>query len=458
MDVTYISTRGQAPELDFRGVTLAGLAVDGGLYVPKIWPHFSPEDLAAMVGASYGEIAERVLTPFVGRTFSAVTLRRLLAESYATFDHPDVVSLRKLDKIGLLCDLSQGPTLAFKDIALQFLGRVFEAFGERRTILGATSGDTGSAAMAALAGRKNIDVFILYPAKGPSAIQRRQMTCLGAPNVHAIAVDGSFDDCQALVKAAFNDAPFRTTYHLGAVNSINWCRILAQMVYYFVIAARLGMPKDLTVVVPTGNFGNIYAGYAARRCGLPLRPLVIASNNNDVLPRFFASGQMKAETVHSTLSPSMDIQISSNFERLLFDVCEGSGEQVRGLMAALATTGAFTVTPAQLTKARAFFAAERVDDDETLHTMREVYAASGVVLDPHTAVGVAVARRLKLTGETVTLATADPAKFPDVCQKAIGVTPEHPRLKVLWHKVEQTEQLPNDLEKLKNFIVERVSL
>jgi len=351
-------------------------------------------------------------------------------------------------------ELFHGPTLAFKDIALQLLGHMFEYFlaqsGKRMTVIGATSGDTGSAAIAALAGRKNIDVFILYPHKGPSDIQRKQMTCMDAPNVHAIAIEGSFDECQNIVKALFGDASLRAQYNFAAVNSINWMRILAQMVYYIAAAAHFA-PHPVSFAVPTGNFGNVYAAYVAWKCGAPISKLAVASNRNDILTRFFTSGTMKAEKVQSTLSPSMDIQISSNFERLLFDLCGGNGAAVRGLV----EQGSFAVSKFQLAEARQIFTAARADDEQTLQTIRDVYKESGTILDPHSAVGVAAARQLahELPEPVIMLGCAHPAKFPETIKRAIGVTPELPQaVAELLRKPERTVLLPAETKAVEGFI------
>jgi len=462
MTLLYHSTRGAAPELDLRGATMAGLASDGGLYLPKTWPQFSAGDLAAMKNKPYVEVAMRVLAPFTAGVLTEDTLRRLLTEAYASFADPEITPMKKIDERTHALELFHGPTLAFKDVALQLLGGVFEHFlnesGERITVIGATSGDTGSAAMAALAGRKNVNVFILYPQKGPSDIQRKQMTCIDAPNVHAVAVEGTFDDCQAIVKSLFNDAPVRAKYNLAAVNSINWLRILAQMVYYFVAAARFA-PKPISFVVPTGNFGNVFAGYAAMKCGLPVSKFAVASNRNDILTRFFANGRMKAEGVQSSLSPSMDIQVSSNFERLLFDLCDQSGAAVQSLMDTMRDKGEFSVTPQQLGKARQYFTAAKVDDALTLQTIADVYHECGYVLDPHSAVGVAAARQLarELPDPVVCLACAHPAKFPDTIHRAIGLRPALPdAVAALMQKPERTVLLPADRTKIERFMAEKV--
>jgi len=448
MTISYRSTRGNAPALDFRAATLAGLAPDGGLYVPETWPQFSSGDLKAFKDKPYAEIAQRVLHPFVEPHIPSADLRKLIEQTYAAFDEQAVTPLRQMDERQWILELFHGSTLAFKDVALQLLGHVFEYFlkqkNQRMTVIGATSGDTGSAAIAALAGRKNIDVFILYPNKGPSEIQRKQMTCVDAPNVHALAIEGTFDDCQAIVKALFADTAARDKYNFAAVNSINWLRILAQMVYYFVAAARF-TPHPVSFVVPTGNFGNVYAAYAASKCGLPISKLAVASNRNDILTRFFTSGMMKAEPVHSTLSPSMDIQISSNFERLLFDLCNGDSKQLGDLMEQMRSKGEFKVSQVQLAMARQIFTAARADDEETLQTIRDIHEKSGYVLDPHSAVGVAVAKKLagELPEPVIMLACAHPAKFPETIKRAIGIAaPLPPSIAALLEKPERTTLLP----------------
>lgn len=465
MTMLYHSTRGTAQELDLRTATLAGLASDGGLYVPKSWPQFTAADIASFKDKPYIEVADKILAPFAHPSLSPEDLRSLLAKTYRAFPDTAVTPLKALDDRHWVLELFHGPTLAFKDIALQFLGHVFEYFllhnHQRLTVVGATSGDTGSAAMAALAGRKNIDVFILYPHKGPSDIQRKQMTCIDAPNVHAIAIEGSFDDCQAIVKALFSHTEFRSKHNLAAVNSINWLRIMAQMVYYFVAAAHFGGTRPVSFVVPTGNFGNVYAGYAALNCGLPISKLAVASNRNDILTRFFSSGKMKAEAVHSTLSPSMDIQISSNFERLLFDLCGKNGASVSTYMEQMRGQGEFSVTPMQLGMARQIFTAARSDDELTLKTIRDVYKESGMILDPHTAVGVAASRLLahELPEPIISLACAHPAKFPETIQRALGITPPLPEsVNELLRKPERSTTLPAHIEAVQKYMNERIQL
>jgi threonine synthase len=456
----YHSTRGAAPILNFRDVTMAGLASDGGLYVPQTWPQFSADDIAAMRGLSYQDIAVRVMRPFVAGCLDDATSQGLIAKAYASFDHPEITPLRQLDEDHYLLELFHGPTLAFKDVALQFLGQLFEHFlaesGQRITVLGATSGDTGSAAMAALANRRNIECVILYPEHGPSAIQRRQMTCLAAPNVHAVAVRGSFDECQALVKALFNDPAARRQYNLAAVNSINWARILAQIVYYFVAAVRLGAPdKAVSFVVPTGNFGNIYAAYAAQHCGLPISKLAVASNRNDILTHFFQSGTMAVQPVQASLSPSMDIQVSSNAERLLFDLCQRDAAALTGLMADLQRSGTLMISPYQLGAARQLFTAASLSDEATLATIKQVFTNFNCIIDPHTAVGVGAAEKLtkQLPGPVVMLACAHPAKFPETIQRAINLTSDMPKtLSELLQKPERNAIIDPEIQSVSTFL------
>lgn len=454
----FFSTRGLAPVADLRHVALEGLAPDGGLYLPEAWPHFSAEDLGSMRGKPYNEIAFRVLSPFLREGIPDADLKTLIEKAYASFATSKVTPLRPMGEDFIL-ELFHGPTLAFKDVALQFVGHAFDYFlkneNKRKTVIGATSGDTGSAAIEALANRENVDVFILYPDRGPSEIQRKQMTCVDASNVHTLAIDGSFDDCQSIVKGLFADKELRKAWNPTTVNSINLLRILAQIVYYFVAALEVnGAP---TFVVPTGNFGDIFAGYAAKACGLPVEKLVVASNSNNILTRFFATGDMTPEPVRRTLSPSMDIQISSNFERVLFDLCEKDGSRVRGLMESLRNEGRFAVSTAALDEARKTFAAGFATDEETLATMADVYKQYGIVLDPHTAVGVNVARKLKLESGSpvVFLSTADAAKFPETTARALGFAPSVPeRVAKLISKKERTTPMVADIRKVAAFIEE----
>lgn len=458
----YISTRGQAETLDFEGVTLTGLARDGGLYVPEEIPAFSADDIRAMRGKTYAEVAFEVIAPFVGDCLTEGELKRMLDATYdenygGQFRHPAVAPLVQTGNNDWLLELFHGPTLAFKDFALQLLGRFFDHFTAKReqklTILGATSGDTGSAAIEGCRGRDNVSIFMLHPKGRVSEVQRRQMTSVIEPNVVNIAVEGNFDDCQALVKACFNDHAFRDEVGLTAVNSINWARVMAQIVYYFTSAVALGAPdRPVSYSVPTGNFGDIFAGYIAKRMGLPIEKLVIATNSNDILARTLATGRYERGDVYSTLSPSMDIQISSNFERMLFDIAGRDASVIRRYMDELSATGGFTLDAAHHEALTELFAAERVDDETTKAVMQEIYASSGYVADPHTTVGIEAANVcLPDNGAPrVTLATAHPAKFGDAVKEATGVDPVLPaHMADLLTREERMVTLPNDEQSLK---------
>ncbi|MGB5801264.1 MAG: threonine synthase, partial [Mesorhizobium sp.] len=386
----YVSTRGEAPVLGFSDTVMAGLARDGGLYVPREWPHFSAAEIRAMRGLAYPDLAIRVLTPFLGGEIAAPVFERLVREAYATFRHPAVCPLVQLDTGRFVLELFHGPTLAFKDVAMQLLARLMDHVlaerGERATIVGATSGDTGGAAIDAFAGRERTDIFILFPHGKVSPVQQRQMTTSRAANVHALAVEGNFDDCQGLVKGMFNNHGFRDRVALSGVNSINWARIMAQIVYYFSSALSLGGPdQPISFTVPTGNFGDIFAGYAAKKMGLPIERLVIATNDNDILARTLADGEYRTRGVVETTSPSMDIQVSSNFERLLFEASERNPAQVRRYMDGLKQGGAFTIEARELDRIRSEFDAGRATMDETAATIRSTLSAGGYLLDPHTA-------------------------------------------------------------------------
>ena len=458
----YQSTRGQAPLLGFRDVTLAGLASDGGLYVPEAWPQFSVDEIAALAGLSYVETAVRVMLPFLGDDLSEAELRTLCDQAYGRFAHAAVTPLVQLDHRHFLLELFHGPTLAFKDVALQLLGLLFEKFlagtDKHLTIVGATSGDTGSAAIDAVAGRMGIDIFMLHPKGRVSEVQRRQMTTVLAPNVHNIAIDGSFDDAQALVKAMFNDAEFAGRFALSAVNSINWARLMAQIVYYFYAAVRLGAPgRKVAFAVPTGNFGDVFAGYAAARMGLPIEKLVVATNVNDILHRALSSGDYSAGTVTPTAAPSMDIQVSSNFERLLFDAGGRDGAALAEQMRGFEASRAMRLTNAQREGAAALFASDRIDANEMARAMAWACGETGQVLDPHTGIGLAAARRAE-TGSVpvVTLATAHPAKFGDAVERATGVRPAlPPRIGELFEREERYDLLPGTFEAVTAYIAER---
>ena len=456
----YVSTRGEAPELAFDDVLLAGLATDGGLYVPADWPQFSASDFEAMAGLSYADIAYRVIRPFVGGAIPDDALKAMVDDAYAGFGHDAVAPIKQIGANDWLMELFHGPTLAFKDYALQLVGRMFDhvlaAKGERVTIVGATSGDTGSAAIEACRDRDNIDVYILFPEGRVSPVQQRQMTTVNADNVHAVAVDGTFDDCQDLVKAMFNDAQFRMAHNLSAVNSINWARVLIQIVYYVVAAVRLGAPhRPVSFAVPTGNFGNVLAGWAAWKCGLQVDRLVVGTNSNDILFRFFKTGEMKMAGVAPTLSPSMDIQVSSNFERLLFDMLDGDGAAVRDWLATFRENGTVCVDDTRLARAREKFDAARLDDDGTRRVICEVYKNVGELLDPHSAIGVDAARQCRGDAGVpiISLATAHPAKFPDAVESATGIRPElPPRMADLFDRSESFDTLANDASALQDFI------
>ena len=462
----YISTRsepGHGPGLAFDDVLLAGLAPDGGLYVPEHVPKLSSE-LASAAGSrrysefSYSELAARLMGPYVGDAVDRDALEAMVADAYATFAHPDVCPLVALDDDHWLLELFHGPTFAFKDIALQVVARLFDHELERRDdramIVAATSGDTGSAAMEAVAGRERIDIVVLHPAGRTSEIQRRQMTTLDASNVHAVAVDGTFDDCQDLVKAMFNDQAFRAETKLAAVNSINWARVAAQIVYYVWAAGRLADERPVTFCVPTGNFGNVLAGHYARRMGLPTKRLVIASNTNDILSRLIHTGELAAHDVVPTLSPSMDIQISSNLERLLFELFDGDGEATTGLLAQFRSEGRARLSAEQHERLRAEFSGDRLDDRETLEVMGRVHADSNMFVDPHTAVGIGVAERCRRPGElVVTLATAHPAKFGSAVEQATGSRPDAPpALAAVADRPERCASLPNDVAAIEDFV------
>jgi threonine synthase len=459
----YISTRGAAPALDFEEVTLAGLASDGGLYVPEAWPVLSRDEIAALAGLDYVETAVRVLTPFVGDSIDLAGLRSLCTQAYGRFAHAAVTPLVQLDQRNWLLELFHGPTLAFKDVALQLLGLLFERFLAPRdvhlTVIGATSGDTGSAAIDALAGRAKVDIFMLHPEGRVSEVQRRQMTTVLSPNVHNIAIDGSFDDAQALVKAMFGDRAFGQRFALSAVNSINWARLAAQVVYYFYAAVRLGAPgRPVAFSVPTGNFGDVFAGYVAARMGLPVARLIVATNVNDILHRALSSGDYSVGTVTATAAPSMDIQVSSNFERLLFDLHDRDGAALAATMKGFETSRRLAIPPAMRARAAELFSSARIDPDAMALTMRWASQETGQVIDPHSAIGLAAARAADLPADVpiVTLATAHPAKFRDAVERATGVRPLlPPRIAGLFDREERFDRLPADLAVIEGFIAER---
>ena len=454
----YLSTRGRAPVLGFGEVLLAGLASDGGLYLPQAWPRFDADRLRAMRELPYAAIAARIMAPFVTPWMEEDELQALARRSYAAFDHAAVVPLVQTGDNRWLLELFHGPSFAFKDVALQLLGRLFDRAlaraGRRVAIVGATSGDTGGAAIAGCAGRSAMEVFILFPQGRISPVQRRQMTTASDANIHCIAVEGTFDDCQRLVKAMFGDAAFRRRVDPVAVNSINWARVMAQAVYYVAAALRLGAPdREVAFCVPSANFGAAFAGYAAWRMGLPIRRLVVATNANDILHRFFESGSYRPGAVARTLSPSMDIQLSSNFERLLFELHHRDGAATARLMAQLAATGGFTVAPEVHRRAGQLMTGHRLDDDGIRAEIARMAGECGIVIDPHTACGTAAARTLDGELPVVVHAQAHPAKFPDAVASAIGRRPPLPAaLARVMEAPERCTVLPNDLAAVQAFI------
>ena len=463
----YISTRGQAPNLDFENATLAGLASDGGLYIPDKWPCLSIDEIRALQNKNYPELATAIIGLFVGQSVASEDLGRLVSNAYGNFSHDAIVPLKQLDDKLFFMELFHGPTLAFKDYALQMLGQFFQYFLKKNrrscTIVGATSGDTGSAAIAGLRGLSAVNLFMLHPRGRVSEVQRRQMTTVQGENIHNLAVEGTFDDCQNLVKALFNDSEFRQRHSLSAVNSINWARIAAQVVYYFKAALVLGAPdREINFSVPTGNFGNVLAGYVAKQMGLPIRKLIIGSNRNDILTRFFETGVMEKTGVTPTLSPSMDIQISSNFERYLFELLAHDSDQLNHIMASFNESGKFTIDNSLLQKAQQSFGAYRMDDKQIKTDINQIYKSTGEIIDPHSIIGVSAAKNsAKNTAKngldpslpTVAIGTAHPAKFPQAIKLATGIDVTLPaRLRDLMNMEEKVENVDNNLESIKTRI------
>jgi threonine synthase len=461
----YISTRGNAPVLDFEGATLAGLASDGGLYVPREWPRFTAAQITAMRGLPYAELAAKIMAPFVGDSLTPERLLELTRQAYGRFNHAAVTPLKQFDEQQWLLELFHGPTLAFKDVALQMLGLLFEEFLGRSTqnltIVGATSGDTGSAAIDAVAGRAKVDIFMLHPKGRVSDVQRRQMTTVLAPNVYNIAIEGSFDDAQAMVKRIFNDAAVTDRFTIGAVNSINWARLMAQVVYYFAAALQLGAPdREVAFSVPTGNFGDVFAGYVAAQMGLPIAKLIVATNVNDILHRALSDGDYSAGTVTPTAAPSMDIQVSSNFERLLFDLNGRDGAALAAQMAGFESTKAMALTNAQREDASKLFTSARVDADDMAQAIRWGWEAAGELIDPHTAIGLHAARNAGLDKSIpiVTLATAHPAKFPEAVERSTGHRPGLPdRVGDLFEREERYAELSGTYEEVCAYVTARAT-
>lgn len=460
----YISTRGLDTDRSFEDVLLNGLARDGGLYLPKTWPHLSADEIRSMSSKSYAEIAGMIIGRFTGGYPEQSQITAMAEDAYKGFSHRDVAPLVTLDNNLHVCELFHGPTIAFKDYAMQFLSRAFDDVltktGKRAVILGATSGDTGSAALEAFKGRESVDVFILFPEGRVSPVQQKQMTSVLDAGAHAVAVKGTFDDCQDLVKASFNDASFRDAVNLSAVNSINWARLVPQIVYYFTAAVALGAPdKPVAFSVPTGNFGNVFAGWAALQMGLPIEKLIVASNRNDILTRFFETGQMVRDDVAPSLSPSMDIQASSNFERLLFELLERDGDNVRALMQGFSETGRFDVSADVLTRALETFSGFRLDDEGTRAEITRTAAETGMVIDPHSAVGLSAARAARATRlvaddiPIISLACAHPAKFPDAVKSVTGAHPALPNhMADLMEREERLSVIENDISDVQAFV------
>jgi threonine synthase len=456
----YISTRGKAPILNFDDALMAGLGSDGGLYVPEYYPQLKKSDIKAAATAPYTETAFKVMYPYVQACIPEADFANMIHNAYKTFHHKAIAPLTQIDNGSYLLELFHGSTLAFKDVALQLLGQLFDYTltkrGEKLTIIGATSGDTGSAAIEGLRGLDNVDVYILFPKGRPSAVQQKQMTTVLDKNIHAIAVNGTFDDCQAMVKTLFADSEFRKKTPLGAVNSINWARVMAQIVYYVTAGAAVGCPNNaVSFSVPTGNFGDILAGYIAGKMGLPIHKLYIATNENDILSRCYHHGIYQKDTVNVTYSPSMDIQISSNFERLLFDLSGRNPDIIVNLMESLKTTGQFSLNPSMLGQFQGLFGAGKCDNQQTLATMKTIYLQTGQIIDPHTAVGVFVGQTChKNNVPLINLACAAAAKFPDIVKQATGKTPELPHfLADLYDRPERFHEIDNNIEAFKAIIM-----
>ena len=458
----YISTRGTAPVLTFGEAMMTGLARDGGLYVPEVVPVMTSAQIAGLAGLPYEEVAFRVMRPYLGGFFSDAEFQGLLTRAYSGFHHVARAPMKELAPNHFLLELFHGPTLAFKDFAMQIIGQMMQAAlartGQRITIVGATSGDTGSAAIEAFRGLGNVDVFILFPQGRVSDVQRRQMTTPVEANIHALAIDGSFDDAQARLKDMFNDFAFRDAVGLAGVNSINWARVLAQVVYYFYAAVALGAPhRAVSFTVPTGNFGDIFAGYIARKMGLPIETLVIATNQNDILDRALRFGDYRTNGVKPSISPSMDIQVSSNFERALFDAYSRDGRAIAALMDEM-QTGGFKISQGALESLKGTFASGRASEEDTLSTIQRTLAGTGELLCPHSAVGVHVAEQHLSATPMITLATAHPAKFPDAVERASGIRPAlPPHMADLFDKPERMTAVTNDLKALQALIRERTA-
>ncbi|MBL4599659.1 MAG: threonine synthase [Rhizobiaceae bacterium] len=454
----YVSTRGNAPALGFCDVLLTGLARDGGLYVPEEWPTLDENSIRSLAGKPYAEIAKIVLAPFVEGEIPDAKFNKIVDDAYASFHHKAVTPMVQIGPNHWILELFHGPTLAFKDVAMQLVGPLMDFAlakrNEKATVICATSGDTGGAAIEAFRGRENTDIFVLFPKGKVSRVQQRQMTTVHDKNVHPIAIEGNFDDCQALVKAMFNHHGFRDQVKLSGVNSINWARIMAQVVYYFSAATSLGAPdRKVSFTVPTGNFGDIFAGYVAKKMGLPIEQLIIATNQNDILVRTLETGRYEVTGVSATQSPSMDIQISSNFERLLFELYGRDANIIERMMSSLSQSGAFSIDEEPLKQLRAEFSAGRCNESDTASTIAQTLAENGYMLDPHTAVAVHVASKQISKVPMIILSTAHPAKFPTAVKRASGIHPSLPDwLSGLMEREEKFTVLENSLEAVEEFI------
>ena len=457
----YISTRNTQKTFSFKDVFLKGLAPDGGLFVPKKIPSYSSQELEKLRDLSYRDLAERIILKFCSDEFSKAEIKNFVNNSYKNFRVQDVVSIKKLGKTNLL-ELFHGPTLAFKDIAMQVIGNMYEKILEKNSlkvnIVVATSGDTGAAAISAIRDRKNIKIFVLHPDNKISEVQRKFMTTVNSSNVFNIALASNFDECQKFVKSMFADKDFSSSINMSGVNSINWARIVVQIVYYFFSYFKIATKDEkINCSVPTGNFGDIYAGYIAKKMGLPINKLIVATNSNDILKRAVNTGIYKPLKVEHTISPSMDIQIASNFERLIFDVCSCNSNKTLQLMNDLNERGEFNLEKEELKKIKESFCSESLSDEETKSVIKEVYKNQKMLIDPHTAVAIGVVNKISLEGNTVILATAHPSKFSDVVMEETGIKPELPEnLKNILDKKEKYEKLPQDIKKIKNYILERV--
>ena len=457
----YISTRNTQKTFSFKDVFLKGLASDGGLFVPKKIPLYNSQELKKLRNLSYNELATKIILKFCSNEFNETEIKDLVNDSYKNFRVKDVVAIKKLGKINLL-ELFHGPTLAFKDIAMQVIGNMYEKILEKNNskvnVIVATSGDTGAAAISAIRDRKNIKIFVLHPDNKISDVQRKFMTTVNSNNVFNIALASNFDECQKFVKSMFSDKDFSSSINMSGVNSINWSRIVVQIVYYFFSYFKVSKRSEkINFSVPTGNFGDIYAGYVAKKMGLPINKLIIATNSNDILKRTISTGIYKPLKVEHTVSPSMDIQVASNFERLVFDVCYCDSNKTLKLMNDLNEIGEFKLEKEELKKIKESFCSESLSEEETKSVIKEVYENQKMLIDPHTAVAIGAVNKISLEGNTIILATAHPSKFSDVVMKETGIKPELPEnLKNILDKKEKYEKLPQDLKKIQNYILERV--